>query len=159
MPPNALCLAELSKGINTWTKVHIDDLADLYVKLFVAAEQGKAPKGREGFYFAETGEYTFRQVSTVIAKTLYELGASEEWEAFDCPVGLDAEIFGAATQGIAPWFVLGGNSRARAEKARVILKWDPEHRTDKDFYDDIALETKYIYDREGTEAEFDTMQN
>jgi len=49
--------ANIGKGLNYWSYVHVTDLADLYVLLAEKALAGKADVGKEGYYFAESGEY------------------------------------------------------------------------------------------------------
>jgi nucleoside-diphosphate-sugar epimerase len=100
----------VGRGLNTWSNVHIDDVADLYL---LALE--KTPAGT--FYFVEAGEAAFRDMSAAIAKAL-GLAAPQDWP-------LD--------QAIAEWgyemasYGLGSNSRVRGTRARTLLGWQP-HR-------------------------------
>lgn len=100
----------VGRGLNIWSNVHIDDVADLYV---LALEN--TPAGM--FYFVEAGEASFRAMSEAIARTL-GLGAPQDWPL---------------EQAIAEWgyemasYGLGSNSRVRGARARTLLGWQP-HR-------------------------------
>ncbi|MFM2060261.1 MAG: hypothetical protein RLY71_4646, partial [Pseudomonadota bacterium] len=50
-------------GLNVWSNVHIDDVADLYAQVLA-----KGPEG--SFYFAENGEASFADVGAALAKRL-----------------------------------------------------------------------------------------
>jgi nucleoside-diphosphate-sugar epimerase len=100
----------VGRGLNTWSNVHIDDVADLYL---LALE--KTPAGT--FYFVESGEAAFRDMSAAIATAL----------------GMDAPQDWPLDQAIAEWgyemasYGLGSNSRVRGTRARTLLGWQP-HR-------------------------------
>lgn len=103
-------MRHVGRGLNIWSNVHIDDVADLYV---LALE--KTPAGM--FYFVEAGEASFRAMSEAIAKAL-GLGAPQDWplEAAIAEWGYEMASYG-----------LGSNSRVRGTRARTPLGWQP-HR-------------------------------
>jgi nucleoside-diphosphate-sugar epimerase len=88
--------------------VHIDDVADLYA---LALE--KTPAGT--FYFVESGEASFREMSTAIAEAR-QLGKPQDWPLKDAQAEWGYEM---ASYG------LGSNSRVRGERARKLLGWQP----------------------------------
>jgi nucleoside-diphosphate-sugar epimerase len=97
-------------GLNRWSNVHIDDLAELYALALV-----KTPPG--AFYFAENGEASFGEVGDAIATRL-RLG----------PVrGLPAEEAAKKWGEKMAFYSLGSNSRVRALRARAELGWTPRH--------------------------------
>jgi nucleoside-diphosphate-sugar epimerase len=100
----------VGRGVNRWSNVHIDDLADLY--LLVLA---KAPPG--AFYFAENGEASFAEIGEAIAARL-GLGTVES-----LPPEVAAERWGKTTA----YYTYGSNSRVRAKRARRELGWTPRH--------------------------------
>lgn len=100
----------VGKGLNRWSTVHIDDLADLYL---LALE--KAPAG--AFYFAENGEASFAAIGEAIASRL-GLGPVESIPAEEA-----ATVWGPARA----YYTYGSNSRARAKRARHELGWSPRH--------------------------------
>jgi nucleoside-diphosphate-sugar epimerase len=103
-------------GLNRWSNVHIDDVADLYVR---AVESGQAG----AFYFAENGEASFAEIGEAIAERL-GLGPIETWDPQEA-----AARWGEARA----YFTFGGNSRVRAKRARDELGWAPQHASVEDW--------------------------
>ncbi|WP_459621538.1 NAD-dependent epimerase/dehydratase family protein, partial [Burkholderia sp. 3C] len=100
-------------GRNIWSNVHIDDVVALYK---LALERTPA----EGtFYFVESGEAAFGEMSAAIAKAM-GLGAAQDWPLEDAEAEWGYEM---ANYG------LGSNSRVRGERARRLLGWQPKHRS------------------------------
>ncbi|RYG58251.1 MAG: NAD-dependent epimerase/dehydratase family protein [Alphaproteobacteria bacterium] len=100
----------VGEGRNVWSNVHIDDVADLYLRAVTSAPAG-------AFYFAESGEASFNDIGAALAQ---RLGLSRV-EALDPDVA--AERWGRAKA----LFSLGSNSRVRAKRARRELGWNPLH--------------------------------
>ncbi|OLL32589.1 epimerase [Burkholderia sp. SRS-W-2-2016] len=98
----------VGSGGNIWSNVHIDDVAELYR---LALE--KTPAGT--FYFVESGEALFSEMSAAIARAL-KLGAPQDWPLDDAKQEWGYEM---ASYG------LGSNSRVRGERARKLLGWQP----------------------------------
>lgn len=96
----------VGSGSNIWSNVHIDDVVELYR---LALE--KTPAGT--FYFVESGEASFKDMSAAIARAL-GLGAPQDWplEAAKEEWGYEMASYG-----------LGSNSRVRGERARKLLGW------------------------------------
>lgn len=98
-------------GNNVWSHVHVDDVADLYVRALESAAPGS-------FYFVENGESSFKEITSAIATSL-DLGS---------PAAYDLE------SAIAEWgypravFALGSNSRVRST-AHADLGWAPAHNS------------------------------
>ena len=96
-------------GRNIWSNVHIDDVVSLYL---LALE--KSPAGT--FYFVESGEAAFRDMTAAIAKAL-DMGPAQDW---------------LLPEAIAEWgyemasYGLGSNSRVRGERSRKLLGWQPQ---------------------------------
>jgi len=99
-------------GQNIWSNVHIEDVVALYS---LALE--KNPAGT--FYFVESGEAAFADMSNAIAKAL-NLGPAQDWPLKDAEAEWGYEM---ANYG------LGSNSRVRGKNARELLGWVPK-RTD-----------------------------
>ena len=96
-------------GVNRWSHVHIDDVAELYLLVLT-----KAPPG--AFYFAENGEASFGEIGAAIAA---RLGLRVE----SLPAQAAAQQWG---EGRA-LYTFGSNSRVRAKRARRELGWAPRH--------------------------------
>jgi nucleoside-diphosphate-sugar epimerase len=106
----------VGKGLNVWSNVHIEDVADLYL---LALE--KAPAG--SFYFVENGEASYAGIVAAIADRLH-LGAAQAWPVDDA---IAEWGFGHAV------YSFGSNSRVTAAKARKELGWQPKHRSATDW--------------------------
>ncbi|HEY3599422.1 MAG TPA: NAD-dependent epimerase/dehydratase family protein [Paraburkholderia sp.] len=98
----------VGSGGNIWSNVHIDDVVELYR---VALD--KTPAGT--FYFVESGEASFHEMSTAIAHAL-KLGAPQDWPLEEAKQEWGYEM---ASYG------LGSNSRVRGTRARELLGWQP----------------------------------
>ncbi|CAB3778029.1 NAD-dependent epimerase/dehydratase family protein [Paraburkholderia fynbosensis] len=99
----------VGSGGNVWSNVHIDDVAELYR---LALE--KTPAGT--FYFVESGEASFRDMSAAIARAM-KLGEPQDWPLDEAQKEWGYEM---ASYG------LGSNSRVRGERARTLLGWQPK---------------------------------
>ena len=100
----------VGQGLNIWSNVHVEDVADLY-RLALA----KAPAG--AFYFAENGEASYREICAAIARRL-GLGKPEPWPFEDA-----AKEIGENSAA----YTFGSNSRVRARRARSEVGWQPRH--------------------------------
>ncbi|WP_397450017.1 NAD-dependent epimerase/dehydratase family protein [Pseudomonas sp. NA-150] len=96
-------------GQNIWSNVHIEDVTELYA---LALE--KNPAGT--FYFVESGEAAFVDMSNAIAQAL-DLGKAQDWPLKDAEAEWGYEM---ANYG------LGSNSRVRGKNARELLGWAPK---------------------------------
>jgi len=100
----------VGRGLNIWSNVHIDDVVDLYLLALEKTEAG-------AFYFVESGEASFRDMTTAIARAL-KLGEPQDW-----PLEEAREEWGYEMAS----YGLGSNSRVRGQRARTQLGWKP-HR-------------------------------
>ena len=100
----------VGQGLNIWSNVHVEDVADLYRLALL-----KAPPG--AFYFAENGESSYREICAAIARRL-KLGEPQAW-----PFEEAAKELGENSAA----YTFGSNSRVRARRARSELGWQPKH--------------------------------
>ncbi|WP_342238167.1 NAD-dependent epimerase/dehydratase family protein [Inquilinus sp. OTU3971] len=100
----------IGHGLNIWSNVHVDDMADLYALALDRAQAG-------AFYYVENGEASFAEAAAAIARRL-GLGAPQPWPVDDAIAALG---FGHAV------YSLGSNSRVRGRRARAELGWAPKH--------------------------------
>ena len=96
-------------GRNIWSNVHIDDVVDAYRR---ALE--KTPPGT--FYFIESGEASFREMTAAMAEAL-GLGAPQDW-----PLDAAKEEWGYEMAS----YGLGSNSRVRGERRARIARLGAE---------------------------------
>ena len=122
----------IGPGESTWDSVHIADLVDAYIILLDQLLAAYGPDtqsdakpspylttGREGYYFAENGRQTLRQVSEKIGEVLHKKGLIKSPNVTSFP---EDEIEGALF-GPLSWFV-GSQSNSKAERLRK-LGWKP----------------------------------
>ncbi|MEO5933302.1 MAG: NAD-dependent epimerase/dehydratase family protein [Duganella sp.] len=95
-------------GLNVWSNVHIDDVVDLYLLALEKTEAG-------AFYFVESGEASFRDMTAAMARAL-DLGEAQDW-----PLEQAREEWGYEMAS----YGLGSNSRVRGKRAREQLGWKP----------------------------------
>ncbi|SAK93512.1 3-beta hydroxysteroid dehydrogenase/isomerase [Caballeronia fortuita] len=99
----------VGRGLNIWSNVHIDDVVAIYR---LALE--KSPAGM--FYFVESGEAQFRDMTKSMAKAL-DLRGPEDW-----PLEQAIEEWGYEMAS----YGLGSNSRVRSKRTRDMLGWQPK---------------------------------
>jgi nucleoside-diphosphate-sugar epimerase len=97
------------QGENIWSNVHIDDLLDLYLLALDSAPAG-------GFYFAENGENSMKEVCEAINRMLSVDKAT---------VGMSLDEASREWGENAARNTMGSNSRVRAVRARSELGWQP----------------------------------
>ncbi|MBP0594399.1 NAD-dependent epimerase/dehydratase family protein [Paraburkholderia sp. LEh10] len=98
----------VGSGGNIWSNVFIDDVVELY-----RLALDKSPAGT--FYFVESGEASFKDMSGAIAKAMH-LGPPQDW-----PLDHAIEEWGYEMAS----YGLGSNSRVRGTRARDLLGWKP----------------------------------
>ncbi|CAF0748341.1 unnamed protein product [Adineta steineri] len=122
-------------GEATMNNVHIGDLVDAFVIIFdqLVAVYGPDAKpnvqpsqylttGREGYYFAENGKHTWRQLSEKIGEVLYKKKLVTSPEVTSFPEDdVDSSLFTKDK-----WYLVGSQSNSKAERLRK-LGWKP-HR-------------------------------
>lgn len=99
----------IGDGENVWSTVHIEDVADAYLRSLEAASAGS-------FFYIENGEASLKSIVESIARLLGGKVPAQSWS-------IDEAIAEWGPQ--SAWFSLGGNSRVNADKARRELGWKP----------------------------------
>jgi nucleoside-diphosphate-sugar epimerase len=98
-------------GAQSWSNVHVEDLADLYVSALEKAKPGS-------YFFAENGLASFREIAEAIHEKLHFDGK---------PISLTAAEPAACWGEMMAKVALGSNCRLNADKARLFLEWKPRH--------------------------------
>ncbi|EIW84069.1 NAD(P)-binding protein [Coniophora puteana RWD-64-598 SS2] len=113
----------VNEGLAKWACVHIDDTANLFIVVYDAALSGKGAHGREGYYYAENGEYKWYDLSKAVADVLVALGKSDKAgpTLFTKEEGEKLGFF---------FSVLGTNARCSAKRSRA-LGWKAAHAGDE----------------------------
>ncbi|MCK3833880.1 NAD-dependent epimerase/dehydratase family protein [Pseudomonas fluorescens] len=99
----------VGSGQNIWSNVHIEDVVALYLLALTKNVPGT-------FYFVESSEAAFIDMTTAIARTL-NLGEPQDWPLAEAEAEWGYEM---ANYG------LGSNSRVRGKHARELLGWVPK---------------------------------
>jgi len=126
----------VGKGKNMWPNVEIGELADLYIILYNSIVSNPATAhGRQGFYFAENGEYTQYEAAKALSEVLLAYGKVENSE----PTALTEEEYKDR-----PYLLdfFGTNSRCRGDRSRS-LGWKPV-KTTKDMLASIKPEVDEV---------------
>ncbi|KAA1475299.1 NAD(P)-binding protein [Dentipellis sp. KUC8613] len=111
------------EGKNIWPGVELNETAQLFIIVLEAAlahPERPLPHGREGFFFAENGEFPMIVVCKEIAKILYDMGKAKSPEPTPFTHDEILKYFGGYT--------LSTNARARADRGRA-LGWKPVKTT------------------------------
>ena len=113
----------VGEGENTVSAVHVQDVADLFVLLgqaAAAAGGGDASWGTEGYYFAESQAFRWKDMHAVIARAAFNMGLipSPETEFLIT----EEQIRGVLEDGAYVW---GTNQWVDAVRARRLLGWKP----------------------------------
>jgi len=124
----------VGEGLSKWPAVHIDDTADLYITLYDGVLSGRAGHGREGYYFAENGHYTWHGLSKAVAEALVALGKVKNTEPTP---------FTTAEREELPLLrILGTNALCHANRGRA-LGWKPKYTID-DLYKSLKPEAEVL---------------
>ncbi|KAF1957570.1 NAD dependent epimerase/dehydratase family protein [Byssothecium circinans] len=127
---------QVGEGKNIWHEVHVQDLSNVFLGLVTSALQpdgGKATWNEQGYYFAESGEFVWGDISRAVAKA-----------AADRKLIADAEVESVGLEEadkLRQWgsFLWGTNSRGKAIRARKLLGWEPKQKKLVDILDDLVI--------------------
>ncbi|PNS15269.1 hypothetical protein CAC42_8270 [Sphaceloma murrayae] len=118
----------INEGKTRWPGIHVADLSDLFVGLVEQAVKGggSASWGKKGYYFVESEELVWGEVSTWVLDAAKKLGLADTDEV----KSLNKDEASQAVQaGHIRW---GANSRCKAIRARKLLGWQPRRPRLKD---------------------------
>lgn len=101
----------VGNGEQSWSNVHVEDLANLYVAALEKAKPGSC-------FFAENGLASFKEIAEAIHKKLHLDGM---------PVSLSPDEAAACWGDMMATVALGSDCRLNADKARLFLEWKPQH--------------------------------
>lgn len=112
----------VGEGNNIWHEVHVRDLSNLYLLLgeAAAAGGGSATWGKEGYYFAEDGEFVWGDIERAVARAAFEKKLIPTGEVDVLEMEQIEAVYPAGT------ILIGSNSRARAIRAKKLLGWAPQ---------------------------------
>lgn len=115
----------VDKGDAVWGNVHVQDLADIYSRLFALAlkenDDERVWDTAGGYYLAASGEHHWGDTMRLVAQILYEQGKITSADVDQLSPD-EVRALGAKT-GPLEW---GCNSRGKATHAREVLGWKPQ---------------------------------
>ncbi|CAF1484169.1 unnamed protein product [Didymodactylos carnosus] len=138
------------EGENIWSSIHIKDLGRAYIHLLDKLIENKeypalGMKGYDGYYFAENGEFQWRQIFEKVAQLLHKKGLVDDENVQSITFEQQVEtLFNGICNGLpgqAVYLLWGSNSRSKAERLRM-LGWKPTEK--ESVFDTIADETDAI---------------
>ncbi|KAI0648487.1 NAD-P-binding protein [Trametes meyenii] len=131
----------MGKGLSRWASVHIQDMADMYIRMLDAllTNPDNVSHGREGYFFAENGENSTAEMLRVISNALFALGRVTNPEL----VLYTHEDLEKYFENVIIGRLLFTNSRCSADRARRELGWTPKH-TSKDCLDGLIHEVELV---------------
>jgi nucleoside-diphosphate-sugar epimerase len=126
---------KVGAGKACWTRIHVHDLADLYLKLVEAGAAGGAPAtwNDQGYYFCEAGDFVWGDVASQVAKSAHKQGFIKEDQVKEYSAD---EVEKIRSFGSPLW---GCNSRCRAIRAGKLLGWKAKSPSLKDEIDATVL--------------------
>lgn len=101
----------VGSGSQSWSNVHVEDLADLYIAALERAKPGS-------IFFAENGIASFKEIAEVIHHKLSLHGT---------PVSLSQSEAVSLWGDMMATMALGSDCRLNADKARLFLDWNPRY--------------------------------
>jgi len=129
----------LGMGLNTWSLIHVKDMAAGYLTILKAVLDGNIPSNPlDRYYFCENEEYEQRQVAEEVTRLLYEQGKVKDPK----PKSLVWKDIAPGDSG-NPIGMTGGNSRSRAVLLRK-LGWSPKKGGNREFIESIKGEVDHI---------------
>jgi len=103
----------VGSGLNAWSNVHVEDLADFYLLALHKAKAGS-------FFYAENGENALYDIAASIHRMM---GVDRAPQSMTMPEA--EEAYGSVPAN----YSFGSNSRVRAVRARRELGWAPHRRS------------------------------
>lgn len=119
----------IGTGTGTVGYVHVADLARLYELLLGAVLAGKdLPSGRDGFYFSNTGAFTWKDLNEKIGAIGQRLGALKSPAAVSVSLDEAVKKWGWAEEHrLLLEINHAGQSQTTAKRAYQLLGWEPKH--------------------------------
>ncbi|RMJ20140.1 hypothetical protein CDV36_000238 [Fusarium kuroshium] len=128
----------VGSGSNVYSRVHVEDVSQVFLKLVEAAADGGkgAGWGGEGYYFTATKEVSQFDIAVSVGKILRSKGQLETEEPKQISLqDLDSLLAEIPVEGAAR-LIFGSNSRSNPDRARKLLGYKPMGRSFLDSLED-----------------------
>lgn len=125
----------VNEGVNLWTEVHVQDLSNVFLALVTAAlspDGGKATWNDKGYYFAESGEFSWGDVGKQIAKLAFDKKLINSADVDHVSKEEADKMTGFGS------YLWGTNSRCKAIRANKLLGWTPKEKSLLDLLPEIV---------------------
>ncbi|KAK1225593.1 hypothetical protein PQX77_011451 [Marasmius sp. AFHP31] len=136
----------VGKGNNIWPTVHIDDLTDVFAKLFTAVaisdKDGGVPHGKEGYFFVAADEIKFYELGEVFSRALKELGRLKGTSTEPTPITKEECTKYYGTLADVMYSYIGSNTRCASTRARNQLRWK-SNKNKKDLLAHVRKEVEF----------------
>ncbi|RSM20140.1 hypothetical protein CDV31_000935 [Fusarium ambrosium] len=139
----------VGSGSNVYSRVHVEDVAQVFLKLVEAAVDGGkgAEWGREGYYFTASEEVSQFEIAVAVGKILKSKGQLETEEPKQISLHeLDSLLAEIPVKGAAR-LVFGSNSRSKPDRARKLLGYKPRGRSFLDSLEDDLISAMELLKR------------
>ncbi|KAJ5524238.1 NAD dependent epimerase/dehydratase [Penicillium frequentans] len=129
------CAEHIGSGLARTGLVHVVDLARLFALLVTKVLEGQPiPNGKDGYYFSNAGDTNWLEVTTLIGRVGFELGALDTPQPRSISLEVAAEKIGEGDVGFTET-CFASNTSTRPEKS-LGLGWKPL-KTQKDWEESI----------------------
>jgi nucleoside-diphosphate-sugar epimerase len=125
----------INEGTNYWTESHVQDISELFLALVTSAmtpDGGKATWNKKGYYFTESGAFTWGDLGRNIAKVALDQKLINTAEVDTVNKDEANKIWGGAS------FLWGTNSRCKAVRANKLFGWTPKQKSIADLLPEIV---------------------
>jgi hypothetical protein len=125
----------INEGTNYWTESHVQDISELFLALVASAmtpDGGKATWNKKGYYFTESGAFTWGDLGRNIAKVALDQKLINTAEVDTVNKDEANKIWGGAS------FLWGTNSRCKAVRANKLFGWTPKQKSIADLLPEIV---------------------
>ncbi|KAI0360217.1 NAD-P-binding protein [Trametes cingulata] len=131
----------MGEGVSQWADIHIEETADLYIRLFDAllSNPEKVSHGREGYFFGVSDYYSIRDVLRNIADVLFAMGRISTPELIPYAEGELDKYFWNDFIGR----LLFASTPCKADRAQREFGWTPRY-TNKDLFASLKSEIELL---------------
>ncbi|KAH8091797.1 hypothetical protein BXZ70DRAFT_909660 [Cristinia sonorae] len=130
----------VGKGVSIWPSVHIDEVADLYIRILdgIVNNNPAVGHGADGFYFGISDHHTWYELSKEIGRVMVQKGLTKSDEPTPFSDEELVKYFGSVEGGN----YYGSTSRGIPNHSKAI-GWDPK-KTKKDLFASITPELEAL---------------
>lgn len=125
----------VGEGLNRWTESHVQDLSEIFLNLVTAAlspDGGKATWDDQGYYFTESGAFSWGDIGQQIAKIALDKRLINSAEVDHISKDEADKLTNAGS------YLWGTNSQCKAFRANKLFGWTPKQKKLVDLLPEIV---------------------